>query len=267
MGIRLFSIQEFSRITDISPHTLRFFDKINLLTPLRQPNGYRQYTVKQIAQAEVITLLQKAKMSNTTIASLLQGGMTKDMIAQFKESHLALREEMRQLEIAHNQLGEAIHRLEEMAFVKDNLNQPFCVYRDATTLGYVESGTEPTHIVDLFATIHRIIGEPSWAYLKTHGVITASSAVNGNAYPLLAMYVDDARLMKHRTMMMPAGRYWSVYSAGSMENNPAVGELIQLVHQSGHSIPETIYIQQVSGPMMEQNKQKFIVQILLHIGK
>ena len=57
-----FTIKEFEKITGISSHTLRFFDKIDLLVPIRSENGYRQYSLAQVAQAQVIILLQKARL-------------------------------------------------------------------------------------------------------------------------------------------------------------------------------------------------------------
>ena len=62
-----------------------------------------------------------------------------------------------------------------------------------------------------------------------------------------------------------AGRYLSMYCAGSMESNPQVAYLIELARQWNYEIGEYVYIQQVSGPTMERDKQEFLVKILLPI--
>jgi len=44
-----FSIKETSKITQVKPYILRFWEqKFNLLNPLRRPSGHRKYTKKDI---------------------------------------------------------------------------------------------------------------------------------------------------------------------------------------------------------------------------
>lgn len=57
---RSYTIKQFEKVTGVSAHTLRYFDKVGLLSPQREPNGYRRYSVAQVAQAEMIVLLQQA---------------------------------------------------------------------------------------------------------------------------------------------------------------------------------------------------------------
>ena len=56
-----YTIKEFEALTNISSHNLRYFDKIDLLKPHRDSNGYRMYALPQVAIAEMITILQKDK--------------------------------------------------------------------------------------------------------------------------------------------------------------------------------------------------------------
>lgn len=68
---RTYTIKELEKVTGVSAHTLRYFDKVGLLCPRRGENGYRIYSLKQVSIAEGIILLQKAMFSNAGIKELL----------------------------------------------------------------------------------------------------------------------------------------------------------------------------------------------------
>lgn len=53
---KYFSVSEFSRLSGVSPKSLRYYDKIGILKPavLDPDNGYRYYTLTQIVRAECI---------------------------------------------------------------------------------------------------------------------------------------------------------------------------------------------------------------------
>ena len=69
---RTYGIKQFEKVTGVPAHTLRFFDKIGLLSPARSDNGYRVYSLDQVSIAEIIVLLQKALFSNAEIKEILK---------------------------------------------------------------------------------------------------------------------------------------------------------------------------------------------------
>ena len=258
-----FTIKEFEKITGISSHTLRFFDKIDLLVPIRSENGYRQYSLAQVAQAQVIILLQKARFTNAEIVVMLQEHLSENTVAKLKVNRAALRKEITQLNRVYDRLGESIVRLEELAQVRNNLNQPFCELREVVKVGLVEQSEG--NIVDLFSTIHHKVGDYSWSHLNIHGLRVPTAQVQQTDYPVVAMYACQPKLQLMHPYEIDAGRYLSMYCAGSMESNPQVAYLIELARQWNYEIGEYVYIQQVSGPTMERDKQDFLVKILLPI--
>ena len=55
---RTYRINQFEKVTGVSAHTLRFFDKIGLLSPARSENGYRVYSLEQVSIAEMIPVAE-----------------------------------------------------------------------------------------------------------------------------------------------------------------------------------------------------------------
>lgn len=81
---RTYTIKEFEKVTGVSAHTLRYFDKVGLLSPARLENGYRTYSLKQVSIAEFITLLQQAMFSNSEIKEILSNYNSQQTIDSLK---------------------------------------------------------------------------------------------------------------------------------------------------------------------------------------
>ena len=71
-----YSIGQFSKVTALTPRTLRFYDDQGLLSPAETDadTGYRFYEVSQTADAERIRLLRSLDMSLDDIKQLLRAG-------------------------------------------------------------------------------------------------------------------------------------------------------------------------------------------------
>ena len=57
-----YSIGEFSKLTNISIYTLRYYEKENLIIPNRKENGNRCYSEKDVIWIEFIKRLKDTKM-------------------------------------------------------------------------------------------------------------------------------------------------------------------------------------------------------------
>ncbi|MBQ6174241.1 MAG: MerR family transcriptional regulator [Clostridia bacterium] len=99
----MYSIQEVSRRTGLSAHTLRYYEKEGLITGVeRSPGGFRQYTDEDLESLGLICCLKNTGMSLEEIARFVR--LT-------QEGEHTLRERVALLE-AHR--GRVIDRMEEM---------------------------------------------------------------------------------------------------------------------------------------------------------
>ncbi|MDO4644071.1 MAG: MerR family transcriptional regulator [Cardiobacteriaceae bacterium] len=58
----MYKIRQFSGLTGVSTDTLRYYEKEGLLTPLRDGNGYRLYSEKDVAWLAFILRLKETRM-------------------------------------------------------------------------------------------------------------------------------------------------------------------------------------------------------------
>lgn len=55
-------IREFSKLTGLSPHTLRYYEQINLLHIERDASGHRAYSLRDVKWARCIRRLKESNM-------------------------------------------------------------------------------------------------------------------------------------------------------------------------------------------------------------
>ncbi len=71
MGDTRYSISELAKMADVSVRTLRYYDQIGLLSPLREENGYRSYGDAEVHQLQRIMLLRSCGLSLASISSAM----------------------------------------------------------------------------------------------------------------------------------------------------------------------------------------------------
>ena len=259
---RTYTIKEFEKVTGISAHTLRYFDKVGLLSPIRGENGYRIYSLEQVSIAEVITLLQKAMFSNAEIKELLENYNSQHTIDSLKTNQKKLRSKIVDLRKAHKFLIEHIDYLEHLTVIRQQLNKPFVQWQDERAVGLIQPDNV-RDIVDLFDAGDNIIHDPTWPHFCTHGILVATDQICETGYPLQTMYVMQRKVIKTSPFTFPAGNYLTMYCAHSMEDNRYAYALLNYAKQTGFDYLPYLLIEQVSGPVIEKQKEDFLVKMML----
>lgn len=94
-----YSIGEFSKLTDLSIHTLRYYEKEQLITPARDSGNRRRYSEQDLAWVEFIQRLKDTGMPIKEIkryASLRRAGdaTLPERMEMLKAHHEALEEQI-----------------------------------------------------------------------------------------------------------------------------------------------------------------------------
>lgn len=122
-----YKIGDFSRLTNISIRTLRYYDEIGILKPeyVDPYSGYRYYTDKNLDEVKSITFLKNLSFSLEEIAQC-KDSITSDI-----------------LEVKKNQLIEKRNEIDEQIAMIDSLNneivKPYNNKNDAKVLSLKKS--------------------------------------------------------------------------------------------------------------------------------
>ena len=109
-----YSIGEFSRLTNLGIHTLRYYEHENLITPKRNSSNRRCYSDKDLAWIEFIKRLKDTGMPIKEIQHYAELRAVGDT---------TLNERMEMLIVHHESLNEQIKVLQEhMTKLDDKIN-------------------------------------------------------------------------------------------------------------------------------------------------
>jgi DNA-binding transcriptional MerR regulator len=105
-------IGELARCTGVSIRSLRYYDEQGLIHPLRQENGYREYSNMDVEHVRTIQFYLSLGLSTEQIASFLQ------CVLMNKEAFCS-----QILPIYKQKLSEIEQQMNQLAFIKSNLEE------------------------------------------------------------------------------------------------------------------------------------------------
>lgn len=111
----MFSIGEFSKLTQLTVKTLRFYHEQGILVPafVDPDSGYRYYNPDQIELARAITYLRGLEFSVGEIRDLLQSDGDDDLLAILERQHAAVKGRIKALGQAARSLEQFINEERE----------------------------------------------------------------------------------------------------------------------------------------------------------
>ncbi len=113
-------IVEFSNITGLSKRTLQYYDSFGILKPVKDSNGYRNYTSDLIAVAENIKFLKELDYTLTQIKKLLSHEINQ---SELIETHISfIKDKITNLNAKIEYLRD-VKEGENMKIIKDIKNK------------------------------------------------------------------------------------------------------------------------------------------------
>lgn len=132
----LYSIKEFSKLTDVSTDTLRYYDKINLFSPsFRDTNtGYRYYTLNEFESIGVIQTLQQLGLTLEEIKDYMNNKTFFSSYKLLKKQYDNISAKIDELRLLKHYLQEKIEILDDI--MTNSLNDKITVKYYPKRIGY-----------------------------------------------------------------------------------------------------------------------------------
>src|SRR6185503_18508308 len=115
----MFRIGEFSRITRVTVDTLRYYDALDLLKPVKVDpfTGYRYYSAKQLVSLNRILALKEVGFSLEEIARILQEKLTNEELRGMLKAQLVRAES--DVQAAESRRKQILARLQNLNLEDD----------------------------------------------------------------------------------------------------------------------------------------------------
>ncbi|MCI2062127.1 MAG: helix-turn-helix domain-containing protein [Eubacteriaceae bacterium] len=114
----LFTIGQMSKVSGLSPDTLRYYDKVGLICPqiVDKETGYRYYSVKQVWLTDMITMFRRLDMSIEEIRAVTEARNNDEVT----EMLVRRRDEAKRLSLYYANVADDIEWYEEQNELLNN---------------------------------------------------------------------------------------------------------------------------------------------------
>ena len=215
-----YKINEIARLYGIGADSLRYYEKLGLLSPRRDVNGYRLYSLKDMYKLTVIRGLRKLDFSMEQIREFLEGQCVDNTLGQLRREQDILEEKLRELKRRKGLIAKRIAGLEEAKKIEageitlKEMPERRCVCLQQ----YITRDEEMDFVIKKLHKKHadRIqdLGTQKIGAFFSDEVIRKGGA---NSYDSVFFILEGRR--EECDFVLPEGTYASCFYRGSYEQN------------------------------------------------
>ncbi|MFS0882163.1 MerR family transcriptional regulator [Metabacillus niabensis] len=138
-------INEVANLYDISSHTLRYYEEIDLVVPMRGNNNYRIYTEEHLQKLNIIRDLRKLNMSLEQIKDYLENRTVDKTINLLKTQNDFIEKELKDLQEKQRRISERIELFAHTDQIKEG-EITLVEYPDRYVIASLEKDIESSHV-------------------------------------------------------------------------------------------------------------------------
>lgn len=224
-----YKISEISKLYGIGMDSLRYYEKLGIIKPHRDTNGYRLYNLKDMYKLTIIRDLRELHFPMEQIREFLDGLSVEHTIRHLYKEQDILSERIRQLQSEQRIMQERLEKLEKMHKIEAGIIEiKACPERVCVRLNeHITRDEEMDFMIKKLHKMHegkiRSLGNQ-----LVGGILSMEALQKGiaNVYDSVFFVLEDKT--KEYDFVLPAGKYLSCYYRGAYEQN---GQMVQEMKQ------------------------------------
>ena len=217
------TIGEFAKLKDITPETLRHYDRYDLLKPayIDENTGYRFYSIFQFEKLSTILELRQLGMGLTEIKDFLDDRNTENSLILLEERYEDLLEEIDKLEELKHSISSKIIHLKTFLNGEYLTQSGFKGISDRKALIWKENLDSGTDIEYGYVQLEKYLRELSPIFAENrYGLkTTVNELSHDNSY--LILFIDDHMPLQDYEdvdiIKIPGGIYFTTLYSGHEE--------------------------------------------------
>lgn len=153
-------INELSRCSFVNPETIRLYRKIGFLHPIRQPNGYYDYTSEDLAALIYLRKLRQFSFSLAEAENFISDSSTSrlDLFSQkeeaIKNQIALLQKELKYIEFEKQHIQESQYAYSHNASVITSIDEKIDLYPPFHTLHQPDSTLIPSYYLETTSCLY-----------------------------------------------------------------------------------------------------------------
>jgi len=220
---KYYKINEISKLYNIGKDSIRYYEKLGILKPRRDTNGYRLYSLKEMYKLNMIRDLRSLDFSMEQIREYLDNQCLANTLEMLNQEKSYIQKQQRILELRERRINERIVDLNQSLQVQTNqmtiqtIDNRYCVQlsehitRDEE-VDFLMKKLEQKHEEKIRDFGNQTIG----AFYHMEDVISGSANVYESIFFVLEEETEDF------DFLLPEGQYLSIFYRGSYDQNKRV---------------------------------------------
>lgn len=238
-----YKISEISKLYDIGVDSLRYYERLGILTPKRDTNGYRLYNLTDLYKLNIIRDLRALDFSMTQIKDYLDKQSLENTLALLNQEQELINREIENLNIRRSIIQERIKDLSDSKEIKTG-----CMHIKSFPSRYCvrlnEHITRDEEMDLLIKKLHQKHEDKirDLGNLSIGAFLSMPSIERGiaNVYDSVFFVLDTTQTVSFEALnydfILPEGEYLSYFYRGSYEQNAdRVNEMISYLKKLGHT--------------------------------
>ncbi|GMQ58113.1 MerR family transcriptional regulator [Vallitalea sediminicola] len=263
---RRISLSEMSKLLNISKHTLRYYDKIELITPSYDSNGYRYYSIDHYYILSTIKLLRDMDVSIKDIKKSLNDDNLEDFVQLLINSKEHIDSEIIRMTKLSNLIGNKI----KVAFHEKSCENQWYIRKEQERK-YIHFGKYPTlansgedEFKDIFELGYTILAESN--IMIKHSIEELEKITN--EFTNFFIEYDDKLMLKGDLSVIPEGDYIIYYYKGNEQDiYESLTNTIKDIESRGYSIGDEIYEMLRPSQFITSSNKSFFTEFNIPIVK
>lgn len=261
-----FTIGDVSKSTNIPISTLRYYDKVGLLSPAfkNEETSYRYYTPKQIIMLKIINHMRNMGFSIEYIKSHFENMNYDHTLDLFQKVLLDTKAEIKRLKSVEKELIEACNRFKTSFELEQKVGIPFIeetpgikgvIFGGAThSLPELHKALKNVDDFELANNLHPVL----------RGFKVSFNNFEKNRFTKDHLIVSMREEGANLSVIIPAGRYVCVYGKGIFEEDDIVEKLLVWIKEQGYTPKEDFYLT-FNDLIMFKSKKDFLYLLRIPI--
>lgn len=264
-----YKINEISKLYGIGVDSLRYYEKLGILKPKRDLNGYRLYSLKDIYKLNIISDLRKLDFSMKQIKGYLEHQSIDNTLALLQEEEEYITEQVKRLKQRKQIIKERMLALKEADGIKPD------IYRVKNLKGrpcvrlkeHITRDEEMDFVVKKLHRKHegKIRDFGNQAIGATFDIKDMKQGIPSGYHNVFFILESTA---DQYDFLIPEGRYLSCYYRGEyLKSTGCVKNLLAYARENGYEVagePFEIYV--IDNRETMQNEE-FLTEIQVRINE
>ena len=243
-----YRINEIAKLYSISTDSLRYYEKLGILKPKREENGYRLYSLSDIYKITVIRDLRALDFSMEQIKDYLSHQSVEHTAQMLTEEMEQIKEKLRYLQNAELSIKKRIEKFKSLSMERcgeislKELPERRCIQLSVEMTRDEEADFAIKKLHRRYESMLPALGEQEMGLVCREDTVEEAAAKNGYVTYSSVFFILEGDAEKY-DFVLPAGKYLSVFYKGSYKETPKlILELQKLMKESGLE-PETSFLE------------------------